>query len=187
MSNSNPAKTCRSLACKRVALFALMVFSIVGCASASFTIKQPASQKLSDFDALVIKDFVDLVGSEDSAEVVGHSAMILKEKIEQLLEKNPEMLFFRNISLNKIDTPAPLVLSCAVSGYQKGERLLRLLVPSVGKATAALQCKFTTAEDKIIAEVDLQGELGAGVLGGSAVESLGATLEEIIRYIQLNY
>ncbi len=162
----------------------LMVAVATGCASHKYTVIQPPSKELTEFQILEIRDFTTFLGDEESKEIAALFADKLYENVMMHREENPDAVLFEQVVRHTDETENVAVLDGVVVSYEEGSRAKRYFIGfGAGKAYCTIRSTFTDKEtsEKIL-EMDFDGELGMGVFGGSADEAVQGVVEAYLDY-----
>ena len=171
---------------------ALVAF-LASCASNSFQVERPATERFGSFDALEIGEIKTKVDVPGVASMIGALADIIVEKIVGYnadIKKADDKAspIFEKITKGVSGAENPLIANCTVTTFEEGSRAKRYFIAlGSGKAYTNLTCEFVNAAGEMIAEADFEGELADGLFGGGFSETYKAMVNSIVEYLALNY
>ena len=175
-----------SLITEKRLVIVLLTLATAGCASSRYTVLQPATQPIANFDALEIRDFTSNLTDEDSVELANRFADQLHAAVMEDREDNPGRSVFDEVLRQADRSEGVLALDGTVISFEKGNRALRYFVGfGAGKAYCTIQAVFTdkaTGEEVLRANFD--GELSMSVFGGSPEEAVDAVVRAFIDYFR---
>lgn len=154
------------------------------CASSHYTVLEPASEPLANFDVLQINDFTSNLSDDDSMNLANRFADQLHAKIMEQRDKNPGQRSFRDVVRATDDTDSVLVLDGKLIAFDKGSRAKRYWIGfGSGKAYCTIQATFTNkATGEEVLKANFDGELAMGFFGGDEEEAVDAVVESFIDY-----
>ena len=168
----------------------VIVSTLIGCASHTYSILQPLEKPLSAYSVLEVakvKNNLNAAGSEELS--AGLPERIVGE-LQEYQKEHPNRPFFRTVVTDTAATDDVLRMQTTLITYEKGSRAKRyLLGPGLGgKAYTTVQCDFIDkAENEVILRANFEGEISGGVFGGSAKQSSNAVVKSIVDYLRKNY
>ena len=169
----------------KYALIGTVAIFFAACTSARYTILEPASQPLTDYDVLEIHDFTSSLTDKDSIALAGQFADRLHTALmEDRTERPADDRVFDQILRRNADRGRVLMLDGKVISFEKGSRAARYFVGfGAGKAYCTIQATFTDkATGEVVLKANFDGELGMGFFGGSPDEAVGAVVGAFIDY-----
>jgi hypothetical protein len=171
---------------KLVNIVTLVFVALVasGCASQRYTVVEPPSRPLTDFSVLEIRDFKTNLNDPESADLANTFADTLYAAVLEDREQHPGESIFEEVLRNTDSTDRVLILDGTIISFEKGSQAKRYWIGlGSGKAYITIQSTFT---DKVtgdeILKTNFDGELSAGVFGGSFQETVDAVVRAYIDY-----
>lgn len=160
-----------------------------GCASHKYTVLEPASKDLTEYQILEIRDFTTYLGDEESKELAARFADKLYQNVMEHRAENPEKVIFDKVVRHTDETERVAVLNGVVVSYEKGSRAKRYWIGfGAGKAYCTIRSTFTDkSTDEQILEMDFDGELAMGLFGGSEDEAVQGVVEAYLDYFDDYY
>jgi hypothetical protein len=159
------------------------------CASHKYTVLQPPSKELTDYQTLEISDFTTTLGDDESKELAARFADKLYENVMAHREEEPDKVIFDKVVRQTDETKGVAVLDGMVVSYEKGSRAKRYWIGfGAGKAYCTIRSTFTdkSTGEKILV-MDFDGELAGGLFGGTADETVQAVVEAYLDYFDDYY
>jgi len=168
----------------RPVALAMLAVMLAGCASSHYTVIEPASEPLTNFEVLEIRDFTSNLSDTDSINLANRFANQLYGKIMDERAAHPGESIFREIVRATDETESVLVLEGTVIAFDKGSQAARYFIGfGAGKAVCTIRAKFINkATGAEVLETDFDGELSMGFFGGSADEAVDAVAKSFIEY-----
>jgi hypothetical protein len=168
----------------RLATVVLLVFILNACASARYTVLEPAKEPLTNFEVLEIKDFTSNLSDEDSVNLANRFADQLHLAILDERKENPDESIFREVVRGTDQSDSVLVLDGVVVSFEKGSRAKRYFIGfGAGKAYCTIQATFTNKETGAeVLKTNFDGELSMSFFGGSPEEAVASVVKAFIRY-----
>jgi len=166
------------------ATFVLLLAAIGGCASSHYTVLEPASEPLTNFDVLEIRDFKSNLNDADSMNLANRFADQLYNKIMEDRAENPNESIFSEVVRGTDQTESVLILHGNVIAFDKGSQAARYFIGfGAGKAVCTIRATFINKETGTeVLKTDFDGELSMGFFGGSADEATNAVAKSFIEY-----
>jgi len=166
------------------ATVALLMIALYGCASSHYTIIEPAKEPLTSFKVLEIRDFTSNLSDSDSIDLADRFADQLHATVMEDRAAHPGESVFDEVVRSTDKVEDVLVLDGTLLAFDKGSQAKRYWIGfGAGKAYCTIQAKFinkATGEEVLTTNFD--GELSAGVFGGSADEAVSAVVDSFIDY-----
>jgi len=162
---------------------------VSGCASHKYSVLEPPSKDLTEYQVLEISDFTTFLGDSESKELAARFADKLYENVIEHREENPDKVIFDKVVRDTDETEGVAVLDGVVVSYEKGSRAKRYWIGfGAGKAYCTIRSTFTDkSTSEQILEMNFDGELGMGVFGGSADEAVQGVVEAYLDYFDDYY
>ena len=162
---------------------AFLIFSI-GCASHKYTVIEPSKKELTDYSVLEIRDFKCNLMDDESKEIANGFADVLLKDVIKNRQEHPDKVIFQRVVRETEEIDGVLVLDGTIISYEKGSRALRYFIGfGAGKAYCTIRSVFTDkSTGEKIQELEFNGELSMGFLGGSAEEATRAVVKSYIEY-----
>ena len=160
-----------------------------GCASHKYTVLEPPSKDLTEYQVLEIRDFTTFLGDSESKELAARFADKLYENVIEHREENPDKVIFDKVVRDTDETEGVAVLNCVVVSYEEGSRAKRYWIGfGAGKAYCTIRSTFTDkSTSERILEMNFDGELGMGLFGGSPDEAVQGVVEAYLDYFDDYY
>ncbi len=160
-----------------------------GCASHKYTVLEPPSKDLTDYQILEIREFTTNLGDPESKEIAALFADKLYENVMEHRRENPDQVIFDEVVRHTDEVESVAVLDGVVISYEEGSRAKRYWIGfGAGKAFCTIRSTFTDkSTDEQILEMDFDGELAGGVFGGSADEAVQGVVEAYLDYFDDYY
>ena len=98
------------------------ILLISACASHRYTVLEPGSKKLTDYQTLEIRDFTTTLGDADSRLLAEKFADRLYQDVMQSREEHPEKIVFKNVVRSTKETKGVLLLDGTIVSFEKGSR-----------------------------------------------------------------
>ena len=154
------------------------------CASSHYTVLQPASEPLMNFEVLQINEFTSNLSDVDSLNLAARFADQLHGKIMDERADNPGESIFREVARETDEVESVLVLDGKVIAFDKGSRAKRYWLGfGAGKAFCTIQAAFSNKETgEEVLKTNFDGELAMGFFGGDEQEAVNAVVESFIAY-----
>jgi hypothetical protein len=172
-----------------IVFLAFIIALTSGCASHKYTVLEPPSKELTEYQILEIRDFTTYLGDAESKELAARFADKLYENIMAHREQSPDKVIFQKVVRHTDETEGVAVLNGVVVSYEKGSRAKRYWIGfGAGKAYCTIRSTFTDkSTDEQILEMDFDGELSMGLFGGSADEAVQSVVEAYLDYFDDYY
>lgn len=161
-----------------------LVLLVGACASSRYTVLDPPSEPLANFNVLQINDFSSNLTDTDSMNLAARFADQLHEKIMKDRAENPGESIFREVVRGTDEVDSVLVLNGTVIAFDKGSRAKRYWIGfGAGKAYCTIQAIFTNkATGEEVLKTNFDGELAMGFFGGDEQEAVDAVADSFIDY-----
>ncbi len=168
----------------RFATVMLLVFMLNACASSRYTVLEPATEPLTSFTVLEIKDFTSNLSDEDSVNLANRFADQLHLAIQDERKENPGESIFRDVVRSTDQSDSVLVLDGVLISFEKGSRAKRYFIGfGAGKAYCTIQATFTNKETGAeVLRTNFDGELSMSFFGGSPDEAVASVVNAFIDY-----
>ena len=164
----------------------LVTFAILlnACGSSRYTILEPATEPLTSFEVLEIKEFTSNLSDEDSVNLANRFADQLHAAVMEERKENPGESVFREVVRSTDKNNSVLILDGVVISFEKGSRAKRYWIGfGAGKAYCTIQATFTNKETgEVVLKSNFDGELSMSFFGGSAEEAVDAVVAAFIDY-----
>ena len=160
-----------------------------GCASHKYTVLEPPSKDLAEYQVLEIREFTTNLGDAESKEIAALFADTLYENVMEHRKENPDKVLFDEVVRHTDEAEGVAVLNGAIISYEEGSRAKRYWIGfGAGKAYCTIRSIFTDkSTDEQILEMDFDGELAGGVFGGSADDAVQGVVEAYLDYFDDYY
>lgn len=154
------------------------------CASSHYTVLQPASEPLTNFEVLQINEFTSNLSDIDSVNLAARFADQLHGKVMDERANNPGDSIFREIVRETDEVESVLILDGKVIAFDKGSRAKRYWIGfGAGKAFCTIQATFTNKETgEEVLKTNFDGELAMGFFGGDEQEAVDAVVRSFMDY-----
>jgi len=168
----------------RFATILIIVMLQSACGSSRYTILEPATEPLTSFEVLEIRDFTSNLSDEDSVNLANRFADQLHAAVMDERKENPGESFFRDVVRSTDQNNSVLILNGVVISFEKGSRAKRYWIGfGAGKAYCTIQATFTNKETgEVVLKSNFDGELSMSFFGGSAEEAVDAVVAAFIDY-----
>lgn len=169
-----------------------IIFIIVGatsCASHKYTVLEPPSKELTDYQILEIRDYTTNLGDKESKELASVFADKLHENVMAHRKESPDKVIFDKVVRHTDETKGVAILDGVIVSYEKGSQAKRYWIGfGAGKAYCTIRSTFTDkSTGEQILEMDFDGELSGGLFGGSEDEAVQAVVEAYLDYFDDYY
>jgi len=128
--------------CSKISLMLIMATIAVasGCASHKYTVLEPPSKDLTEYQILEIRDFTTFLGDSESKELAARFADKLYENVMTHREEEPDKIIFDKVVRHTDETESVAVLNGVVISYEKGSRAKRYWIGfGAGKAYCTIR------------------------------------------------
>lgn len=167
-------------------LLAVVPFLLIlgACASSHYTVLEPASEPLTEFEVLQINDFTSNLNDADSLNLAARFADQLHAKLMAERAEHPGESIFREVVRGSGEVDSVLILDGKVIAFDKGSRAKRYWIGfGAGKAYCTIQATFRNKESgEEVLKANFDGELAMGFFGGDEQEAVDAVVESFIEY-----
>lgn len=172
----------RNLQLAPLALLSMIV--LVGCGSSHYAVLEPASESVTDFSILEIRNFSTTLSDRDSVNLANRFADQLYKTVMEERKAHPDESVFEHVVRATDQTDDVLVLDGTLISFEKGSRFDRWMWGfGTGKAYCTIRTTFSNKRTgNVVLKVDFDGELSMGFFGGDAEEAVDRVVEAFISY-----
>ena len=162
----------------------LLLLVLSACASHKYTVVEPTTKNLADYETLEIADFKCNLSDHDSKKLANSFADRLYTNVLTKRQKDPDEIIFDEVVRKTDKTEGVLLMEGTVTSYEKGSRVKRYFVGfGAGKSYCTIHTVFTDkATGEQVQKVNFDGELSMGVFGGSEEQAVQGVVDAYIDF-----
>jgi hypothetical protein len=160
-----------------------LLFHMLGGSSARAASQEPTGSKPPSYQSVEVSRF----GSTDGLEVPAKFLITLTNDVMAGLKKLGGAQVLSD-GAPSASNGSSLKLTATVTGFQRGSRALRYMVPGVGKTQVKAHIRVSDRNTgQILYESDVDGKVLLGPFGGDSMGAANGLANEVVKKVQKQF